>query len=353
MNNRNIVFAERNRAEVVDGERPAAGAGEVIVRLARSVISGGTERAQLTGVPDRATCIASTLTDDRVTFPRQCGYSSSGVVEEVGEGVADLAVGDRVALSWGVHAQFVRVPAAQAYRIPDAVGFGVAALAHIATFPLAAIRKCRLEIGESALVMGQGILGQLAVKLLAAGGAAPVVAVDPDAAKRDRALALGADFAFDPGAPDFVSRVRAVTRNGDRMLIAGRSADCGPRVGIEVTGHGRALNTLLDVLAPMGRVALLGCSRQSDFTIDYYHKVHGRGVTLVGAHTMARPDVESSERHWTTRDDAQVVLRLAACGRLDLEGFVEETHSVADAPQVYSRLARGGAFPVVEFDWEA
>ena len=65
----------------------------------------------------------------------------------------------------------------------------------------------------------------------------------------------------------------------------------GVKVGIEVTGVGAALDGILDCMARFGRVALLECTRSSDFTIDYYRKVHGLGITLVGAHTNARPAV--------------------------------------------------------------
>ena len=203
---------------------------------------------------------------------------------------------------------------------------------------MAALRKCHFEFGESVLVMGQGILGQLAVLLARAAGAAPVVAADPVPAKRERALALGADLAFDPSVPDFADRVKDATGGGARVVV-------------EVTGVDRALDNALDATARFGRVALLGCTRHSSFAIDYYRKVHGRGVTLVGAHTMARPKNDSSPGWWTERDDAFAFLRLLALGRIALDGFVEEVHPLSDAPAVYTRLAAGGPFPNVQFDW--
>jgi len=351
MNNTNIVFIGPGVAELIDRPLAAPKAGEVLVRLVRSCISSGTERANLTGVPDNATGIYNDCPDDVVTWPRQGGYSSSGVVESVGADVTSVRPGDRVAMSWTVHAARVVVPENRVYPIPDGVSFADAAFAHIATFPLAAIRKCHLEIGEPALVMGQGVLGQLAVMLLKAAGATPVIVADPVAEKRARALELGADFAFDPCAPDFAAQVKAVSDNGLRVQ-EGRVADAGPKVVIEVTGNGAALNTALDAIAPFGRLALLGCTRDSNFTVNYYRKVHGRGVTLVGAHTNARPDGESAAGWWTTRDDARTFLRLLALGRLSLVRFVEEVRRPDECGEVYSRLAKGGAFPIVQFDWE-
>ena len=344
------MFTAKNKAELVEEPKPAAALGEVVVKLVRSCLSSGTERANVTGVPDGATGIFGDENDVRVTWPRRGGYSSSGVVESVGEGVESVKPGDRVAMSWSWHKQYMNLPENQIYRIPDNVSFQDAAFAHISTFPSAAIRKCRLEFGEPAIVMGQGVLGQLAVKLLRAAGAAPVIAADPVPEKRMQALALGADFAFDPLAPDFAAQVKAVTES-DRRTHMGRKPDAGAKVAIEVTGNGAALNTVLDAVAPFARVALLGCTRDSNFTINYYRKVHAQGVSLIGAHTMARPDAESSNGWWTTRDDAKVFLKMLALGRILLDGFVAEVHSPAECGEVYSRLCVGGAFPVVQFDW--
>ena len=336
MNNPSIVFTAPNVAEVLETPVPEPGSGEVLVRTARSCVSSGTERANLVGDP----MIGTNVKDGaEAVFPRRLGYSVSGVVEAVGAGVASVKPGDRVAASWTKHAAFNVRPEREVYLLPDAVSFEAGALTHIATFPMAALRKCRFEFGESVLVMGQGILGQLAVLLARAAGAAPVVAADPAPAKRERAIALGADLALDPSAPDFASRAREAT-------------DGGARVVVEVTGVDRALDNALDAVARFGRVALLGCTRHSTFAIDYYRKVHGRGVTLVGAHTMARPRNDSSPGWWTERDDALAFLRLLDLGRLSLDGFVEEVHPVSDAPAVYARLAAGGPFPNVQFDWK-
>ena len=347
---KSILFTAKNRAELVDEPKPAAAAGEVVVKLVRSCISSGTERANISGVPDGATGIFGDENDMRVTFPRRGGYSSSGVVESVGECVASVKPGDRVAMSWSWHKQYMNLPENQVYRIPDNVSFQDAAFSHIATFPSAAIRKCRLEFGEPAIVMGQGVLGQLAVKLLKAAGAVPVIAADPISEKRREALALGADFAFDPLAPDFAGQVKAVTES-DHRTHGGRKSGAGAKVAIEVTGNGAALNTVLDAVAPFARVALLGCTRDSNFTINYYRKVHAQGVSLIGAHTMARPDAESSCGWWTTRDDAMAFLKMLSLGRISLDGFVAEVHSPAECCEVYSRLCAGGSFPVVQFDW--
>ena len=337
MTNPNIIFTAPNVAEVIDKPMPEPGPGQILIRTARTCISSGTERANLIGDP----MIGTNVKDgDPVVFPRQAGYSSSGTVEAVGEGVKSLKPGDRVAAGWTKHAAFNVVTERRAYLLPEGLSFEESAWTHIATFPMAALRKCHLEFGESVLVMGQGVLGQIAVKLARLAGAAPVVVGDPVAAKREAALALGADFAFDPSAPDFGERVKAVTDGGGKVVI-------------EVTGVDKALDNALDATARFGRVALLGCTRHSNFAIDYYRKVHGRGVTLIGAHTMARPSFDSSSGWWCERDDGLAFLRLLSLGRLSMTGFTQEVHPVSDAPAVYTRLAAGGPFPAVQFDWLA
>ena len=335
MENYGIVFTSPRVAELVQTEITLPTPNHVQVKLAVSTVSSGTERANLIGDPNVGWDIGP-----RVVFPRKSGYSSAGIVTAVGENVTDLAVGDRVALSWSLHSKFINMNRKNVCKLPDNVSFRDAALLHIGTFPMAAIRKCRLEMGEAAIVMGMGILGLTAVKLLKAAGAVPVIAVDPVAEKRTKAIVHGADFAFDPTDADFAQKVKAVTGGG-------------ARVGIEVTGIGAGLDGILDCMAPFGRVALLGCTRNKEFTIDYYRKVHGPGITLIGAHTAARPKEESHGGWWTQTDDMQALIKLHTFGRLSLGELVEEVHSPVEAPAVYDRLAREKSFPVVQFDWEA
>lgn len=105
-------------------------------------------------------------------------------------------------------------------------------------------------------------------------------------------------------------------------------------------------------MAKFGRVALLGCTRDKNFTIDYYRKVHFPGITLIGAHTLARPEIESYPGYFTHRDDIETVLKLLSYKRLSLKDMVKETHRPEDCTEVYTRLVNDKNFPVVvQFDW--
>lgn len=330
---KSIVFTKPCLAELVNEDIPQIKPGYVLIKLERSTISAGTERANLVGDPN-----VSPVVGVKVAFPRRSGYSSAGIVMQIGDGVENLSIGDRVCVSWSSHSEYCLIPSEQVYKLPDNVSMSAGALVHISVFPLAAIRKCNLEFGESAIVMGLGVLGIMSIGLLRTAGAAPIIAVDPVKEKRELAIKLGADYALDPFEEGFAERVKDITGGG-------------AKVAIEITGNGKGLDMVLDCMARFGRVALLGCTRNSDFTIDYYRKVHGPGITLVGAHTMARPALQSSHGWWTQRDDAEAVIKMLSCGRLNFDTLVDEVHSPNQATDIYTRLANEKAFPIVQFDW--
>lgn len=330
-----IVFTEKNKAELLDVERRAPEDNEVVVQTLFSTISCGTERANITG--DANTNVNNA---GAVVFPRASGYNSCGVIVEKGKNVKSVEVGDRVVVYWGLHKEYNTVSEDQVVKITsDKVTFSAAAMSFIATFPMAAIRKTRVELGESAVVMGLGILGMIAVKLLRVAGAVPIIAADPNPKRREIALKNGADYAFDPLDEGFAEKVKSVTHGG-------------ANVGIEVTGVGAGFNEILDCMAKFGRVSLLGCTRDSNFTVDYYRKIHGPGITVIGAHTIARPEIESHPGYFTHRDDIKAALALIDGERLKLDDIVEEVHLPSECANVYNRLVFDKDFPVVvQFDW--
>lgn len=335
MKTKQILFPAMKEVSLVEAEYTAPGPGELTVNIQFSAVSAGTEKANLFG--DRpGTNFAE---GEIIAFPRACGYSAAGYVEAVDEDVKDINVGDPVVVFWGFHKGHVTVERRHVVKIPDGVSMQEASLAFISTFPLAAIRKTKLEIGESAMVMGLGMLGLFAVQYLKSAGAIPVIAVDPIAERREKALEMGADYALDPTEEGFCEKVKALTNGGVNVVI-------------EVTGIGQGLIQALDCMKRFGRVALLGCTRKSNFTIDFYGKVHATGVTIVGAHTIARPRVESFPNCWTEADDIKTALALVAGGRVDFKKMISEIHAPQDCVAVFERLMYDSNFPIgVLFDW--
>ncbi|MBQ7010569.1 MAG: zinc-binding alcohol dehydrogenase [Clostridia bacterium] len=335
MKNKGIVFTAPNTAELIDCPLPdVLKNDQVLVRTVISSVSPGTERAVITDSPN---CGGYQYH----VFPRRSGYSSAGYVEKVGDGVKSVKPGDRVIVFWGRHGAYNLVPERQVVKIEDDnITFEEAAVVFISTFSMAAVRKCRTELGEAALVMGCGLLGQFAVKLLRACGAAPIIAADLVDARLEEAKASGADHVLNPTDPDFAKKAKAITAGGANVCI-------------EVTGVGAGLDGALDCMAKFGRVALLGCTRDKNFSIDYYQKVHSPGISLIGAHTRARPDHDSYPGYFTERDDIIAVLRLISANRLSFKSLIpEQSYDPKDCQEVYDRVINDRSFPTLaQFNW--
>ncbi len=334
MKTKQIVFTKPYTAELLEVDLPELQPDEILVETAFSAISCGTEKANISNNPNVG------LENREYPFPRYGGYSSSGIVLKTGTDVLDIIPGDRVTMCWSHHKKHNIISRKDVVKIQDDdISLSDAAFCNIITFPMAAIRKTKVELGESMLIMGLGILGLFAVQLAYLSGATPVIAVDPIAERREKALKFGADYAFDPYDADFIQKVKAVT-NG------------GANTAIEVTGLGIGLEQCLDCMAKFGRVALLGCTRDKNFSIDYYRKVHGPGISLIGAHTLARPQYNSSPGYFTQEDDVKTYLNLLSLKRFNMNEMVEAVYSPVDCSEIYNQLINNSNFPnVVLFDW--
>jgi len=331
METKTITFTAPKTAELLTDETKPVTADHVMVKMEYTVISGGTERA----------CImASPNTPQR--FPIHLGYCGVGRVVEVGGEVRSVRPGDRVLVYHGRHSAYNVVSEGKVTKVEnDEIDSLEAAFVVIATMGLGGVRKLEVELGESAMVMGLGLLGMFAVQFLRLNGAYPVIAVDMNEERRALALKLGADFAFDPTDADFAEKVKSVTR--------GR----GVNACVEVTGVSAAMKQALECASSLGRISLLGCTRVSDCAIDYYTQVHKPGVKLIGAHNFVRPKVESYPHHWTQHDDCRAILDLIAAGRMDVKSMVSRVVEPEQAPEIYTQLCQDKNFPLgTVFRWE-
>ena len=236
-----IIFASKNNAVINDVPDRLPSEGELRVKLAYTALSAGTERALLTGNEEGGDGF-------RFGFPSSSGYSGSGIITDVGAGVTDFKPGDRVMVHGAGHQEFATLPEKEFVRVPDNVPLDQAALTIIAGFSLAAIRKARISLGDSAMVVGLGLLGLFAVQYARLSGAYPVIAVDFSKERREMAKALGADIALDPSEPGHSERVKELTKGGANAVI-------------EVTGNPLALKQSLVCRAKFGRMLLLGGTR--------------------------------------------------------------------------------------------
>lgn len=306
---------------------------QILIRNAYSVISAGTERAWLT----------ASANNPGQGFPYYPGYSASGIVEAIGSEVTNYKVGDRVIVSTGGHRSYTvkNANSINVFRIDnEKIDLAEAAFGYIVTFPMLGVRKLRLDMGESVLVVGQGILGLIAVQLASLSGAIPVIASDFDASRRELGLKLGADVALNPADADY------------RQQILDLTEQRGVNAVVEVTGIAAALKQSLQCTAKMGRVSLLGCTRVPDAPIDFYQDVHLPGITLIGSHTSNRPYGDSCHGQWTEQDDYRTFLKYLGAGKLQIRPIISEIVSPAKATEVYDRLVNVKNPPLgIVFDW--
>ena len=331
MKSKRIVFTAVHCAELLDVELEEMKENEVLVEMEYTVVSGGTERA----------CIMA-MNNTYQKFPQSLGYCGVGRVVEIGSAVTKVGVGDRVLVYHGCHSKYNVRPEEKITKVEnDAIDSLEAAFVIISSMGLGGVRKLEIELGESVMVMGLGLLGMFSIQFCRLSGAYPIIAADLNPARRELALSLGADYALDPSAPDFVEQVMKITKGK------------GVRATVEVTGVSAAMKQALECASWMGRIALLGCTRVSDCSIDYYAQVHRPGVKLIGAHNFVRPKVESYPHHWTHHDDCNAILDLIAAGRIRVSPIVSRVVSPKDAPAIFDQLCDDPNFPIgTVFDWK-
>ena len=330
MLNKQIFFTDVHKAELLENEVGKVKENEVLTKMEYTVVSGGTERACILG-----------MNNTPQNYPMSLGYCGVGYVEEVGSGVNKVSVGDRFLVYHGCHSKYNIRPESDITKVENnAISSLEAAFVIIASMGLGGVRKLEIELGESAMVMGQGLLGIFATQFLRLSGANPVIAVDLNPQRRELALKLGADYAFDPSDENFVQKVKDATKGK------------GVKGCVEVTGVASAMKQALDCASWMGRISLLGCTRVSDCPIDYYQQVHRPGIKLIGAHNFVRPKHESYPHHWTHHDDCNAILDMIASKRIQVEPIVSRVESPVDAPRIYNELCDDKDFPLgTVFDW--
>lgn len=329
-----VYFPEKERAAFEERlEDAVLKPNQVLVKIDYDLISAGTELANYHELPNTGS------TGGR--FPCYTGYTTSGHIVRIGDAVTKYKVGDRVVAAWGGHRSWLICDEdKRVYPVPEGFDMKIAAVAHLCSFPMLAIRKLQIQLGEACLIAGQGLLGLLAGQLARISGAYPVIVSDCSPERRELALKLGADYALDPMDPGYIRKVLELT--------GGK----GVESAVEVTGNINALQQCLECIAFNGRISLLGCTRVSDKTIDFYQYVHRRGIYLMGTHTHARPQVDST--HWgcSEFEDYRTFFKLVSSGRLNVAPIISEVASPKDAEAIFQKIGMQANPPLgILLDW--
>lgn len=340
--------------------RPLCGPGMILVRTHYSLISAGTEASTVktarAGLIEKARQrpqqVKQVLEVVRRQGPVQAyravikklesysplGYSASGKVIEIGEGVRDVGVGDFVACGgagFANHAEIIAVPSNLCVRLPLDANLGSAAYNTLGAIALQGVRQAGLCLGESCAVIGLGLIGQLTCLLLRASGVR-VIGIDIDASAVSVAHKHSADLALERSSPGTVEQIAHFTRGlgVDAVIITASTNSLDP------------VNFAGEICRKKGRVVVVGSVPTGfDREPHYYRKELELRMSCSYGPGRYDPEYEELGRdyppayvRWTERRNMEAFQEMLHSGRLDV-GFLT-THAVAlkDAPAAYDMI---------------
>lgn len=307
---------------------------EVVVRNRFSLVSAGTELACLAGL------------ESWFQMPGTPGYIAVGEVVARGAAVARVAEGDLV-FTYGPHAGLFKIDVTNRWggmciRVPATLRADFAPFTRMASIAMTSLRVSRIELGDVVLVMGLGLVGNLAAQLAALQGAT-VIAADVSARRRETALACGVAHVVDSTAPGWKDQVRDLAgRNGIGTLI-------------DATGVSSAIEEASAVVAHQGEVILLGSPRtphQTDLTA-FLRRTHlPPFVDLKGALEWRFPTYREEFVKHSVERNSEVIMDLLASGRLRIEPLYTHRLPPSKAPEAYAGLRdHKDNYVGVVFDW--
>ena len=344
--------------EVLEVPRPVISPAEVLVRTVASVISPGTEaavtalarssllakararpdlvrqavrKAQAEGIPATARAVRGRLATD---IP--LGYSAAGVAVEVGSAVAGIKVGQLVATGGAgkaSHAEFQAVPGLLCAVVPDRVPAQDAAFATLASIPLHALRLSGAAPGAKVVVLGLGLLGQLAARLALASGC-DVAGIDPDPFARDIAAGAGVLALAESGA-EATEQVLLWSRGrgADAVLVCAADSSPGPMTRTPELCRDRATVVMVgDVGMPPRRAPFY----QREITL-LFARSYGPG-RYEPSYEAWGVDYPAGQVRWTEGRNQEAVLDLLAAGRLRVDDLVTHSFGIDRAGEAFRLL---------------
>jgi predicted dehydrogenase/threonine dehydrogenase-like Zn-dependent dehydrogenase len=361
------VLVRQGQAFVEEVPAPLVEPGTVLVRVERSCISVGTEMSGLrgSGVPLWKRALAEpdkvrkalqmvatqglahtrSVVEGKLQAGSPTGYSAAGEVIEAGEGVDDLRPGDLVACAgsqYANHAEIVRIPRNLVVAVPPGLDFDAASTVTLGAIALQGVRRVQPTLGETFVVLGLGILGQLTVQLLRANGCR-VIGTDLDRARIALAVKMGAAHGIHPDDGPDVDQVARLTD--------GMGAD-----GVIVTAASPSdaiVSTAFRMCRKKGRVVLVGDVGLNLNRADFYKKE--LDFLISTSYGPGRYDEAYEERgidypvayiRWTENRNMAGYLRLVAEGAVRVAPLVSGVYPVDRAPEAYETLKRQGDRPL-------
>ena len=362
------VLLKRGGVVVAEVPAPNVRAKNILVAVEYSCISVGTELAGITAMaaplykralkhPEKMMRALEMVRDQGVgrTVKRirgmlsagsPTGYSAAGRVIEVGSEVEGFRVGDRVACGGsGIanHAEVIDVPVNLAVRVPDDLSMNLAATVTLGAIALQGVRRAAPTLGETVVVIGLGILGQITAQLLGANGAR-VVGVDLSSRRIALAKENGLDQGIDPGHEDHIAAILRLTNGvgADAVVITAATSENG------------VIRDAMRACRKKGRVVLVGDVGLNLRREDFYQKELDFFISTSYGPGRYDPYYEEEGQdyplpyvRWTENRNMEAYLRLLADGRIDLRNLAHEAYDVKRADEAYEKLAIDGEKPLL------
>jgi predicted dehydrogenase len=361
------VLVRGGEATVEEVPAPSVSARSILVRVAYSCVSGGTEASnvKLSGLPLYRRALKQPEHVRRVlevareqgfkrTFDRvraqlaaglPSGYSAAGTVIDVGDEVEAFAVGDRVACAGaGVanHSEVIDVPVNLAVKVPDGLELETAATVTLGAIALQGVRRAVPTLGETIGVIGLGLIGQLTAQLLRANGCR-VIGADLDPHRVERALESGMTYGVLPDE-DFVERAHQLTGGFgvDAVIITA------------ATESSEVVRQAMQACRKKGRVVLVGDVGLDLRRSDLYEKELDFLMSTSYGPGRYDDDYEQEGRdyplayvRWTENRNMDEYLRLLAESKISLGNLDQRTYDVDEAPKAYSTLDGAATKPLL------
>ena len=354
-----LQSARTGKIEVAEVPAPRVLPGTVLVRIGASLVSAGTERAssefasksllqKAKSRPDLVRDVMSKIRRDgvlsavsavrsRLDQPLALGYSSAGTVIAVGEGVADIVPGDRVACAganYAVHAEFACIPRMLVARIPSAdIEFESAAFTTLGAVAIHGLRTAEVKLGDNVAVIGLGLLGQLTVQVLHAAGCR-VIGFDLLQERAELARNSGA-MAVSASETEFHDLcLQHTSGNGvDCVLITAETASSGPVNLASQIARDRG------VVCAVGTVGLelqrkLYYEKELDFRIS---RSYGPGRYDTAFEQKGR-DYPIGYVRWSETRNMEAFVQLLADGKVDVRTLVTHTFDIEHAEAAYELI---------------
>jgi predicted dehydrogenase/threonine dehydrogenase-like Zn-dependent dehydrogenase len=353
-----IQNMHNGKTEIVEVPTPHAKPGAALVQVAASLVSAGTERmlvefsekslmGKARSRPDlmkqvmdkaRREGLVSTLESalNRLDQPASLGYSSSGIVVEIGKGLTGFNVGDRVACAGAnhaIHAEYNIVPKNLLTRIPQNVDFDSAAFATVGAIALHGFRLAKPQLGDNLCIIGLGLLGLITAKISQAAGCR-VFGVDLDPQRMTLANRMGIKAVL---REDALSAANAFTNNRgfDCILICADSKNNDPIELASILARERGR------IVAIGAVGL-GLTRKLFYDKELYFQVSR-------SYGPGRYDLDYEENgkdypygfvRWTEGRNLAAFIDLIASGKIEVRSLITHHFQIDEAERAYS-LIRG------------